>query len=37
MFGRKEVVHGIDARPAAEQVQASIRKALGLPAPSPPA
>jgi adenylate kinase len=35
LFGRKEVVHDIDARPAAEQVQASIRKVLGLPAYSP--
>ena len=36
MFGRKEVVHGIDARPAADRVQASIREALGLPAYSSP-
>jgi adenylate kinase len=32
LFERKEVVHDIDARPAPEQVQASIRAALGLPA-----
>jgi len=32
LFGRKEVVHGIDARPAPEQVQQSIRRTLGLPA-----
>ena len=36
MFGRKEVVHDIDAGPAADQVQASIREALGLPAYSAP-
>ena len=32
LFRRKEVVHDIDARPAADQVQASLREALGLPA-----
>jgi adenylate kinase len=32
LFGRKEVVHDVDARPAPEDVQQSIRKALGLPA-----
>ena len=37
LFGRKEVVHDIDARPAADEVQMSIRKTLGLPAYSPPA
>jgi|1185.fasta_scaffold414601_1 adenylate kinase len=31
LFRRKELVHDIDARPAAEQVQAAIRKVLGLP------
>src|SRR5918999_1438738 len=31
LFERKEVVHDIDARPTPEQVQAAIRKALGLP------
>jgi len=36
LFRRKEVVHDIDARPAADQVQKSIREALGLPAYSPP-
>ena len=36
LFRRKEVVHGIDARPAVDQVQVSIRKVLGLPAYSPP-
>jgi adenylate kinase len=35
LFGRKEVVHDIDARPASEQVQASIREVLGLPAYAP--
>jgi adenylate kinase len=35
LFRRKEVVHDIDARPAAAQVQASIREALGLPAYAP--
>jgi adenylate kinase len=37
LFGRKEVVHDIDARPAADEVQMSIRKTLGLPAYAPPA
>jgi len=32
LFRRKEVVHDVDARPAPEDVQQSIRKALGLPA-----
>jgi adenylate kinase len=32
LFGRKEVVHDVDARPAVEDVQATIRKTLGLPA-----
>jgi adenylate kinase len=36
LFGRKEVVHDIDARPAADQVQKSIRETLGLPDYSPP-
>jgi adenylate kinase len=31
-FARKEPVHHIDARPAAEDVQVAIREALGLPA-----
>jgi adenylate kinase len=35
LFRGKEVVHDIDARPAADQVQTSIREALGLPAYSP--
>ena len=35
LFGRKEVVHDVDARSSAEDVQATIRKALGLPAYSP--
>ena len=34
-FGRKEVVHNIDARPAADDVQVAIRKSLGLPAYDP--
>jgi adenylate kinase len=32
LFRRKEVVHDIDARPAPEDVQTAIRKALNLPA-----
>jgi adenylate kinase len=32
LFRRKEVVHDVDARPAADDVQATIRKLLGLPA-----
>jgi adenylate kinase len=32
MFRRKEVVHDVDARPSADDVQTSIRKLLGLPA-----
>jgi adenylate kinase len=35
LFGRKEVVHDVDARPAPEEVQAAIRKTLGLPAYKP--
>jgi len=35
LFGRKEVVHDVDARPSADEVQASIRTALGLPAYAP--
>jgi len=31
LFRRKEVVHDVDARPAPEDVQQAIRKALGLP------
>ena len=31
LFQRKEVVHDVDARPAPEDVQAAIRKALNLP------
>jgi adenylate kinase len=31
LFGRKEFVHDIDARPPAEEVQAKIRAALNLP------
>jgi adenylate kinase len=31
LFRRKEVVHDVDARPPADDVQASIRKTLGLP------
>ena len=34
-FGRKEVMHNIDARPAADDVQVAIRKSLGLPAYDP--
>jgi adenylate kinase len=32
LFRRKEVVHDVDARPAPEDVQIAIRKALNLPA-----
>jgi adenylate kinase len=32
LFGRKEFVHDIDARPPVEDVQAAIREALRLPA-----
>jgi adenylate kinase len=35
LFRRKEVVHDVDARPAPEEVQATIRKVLGLPAVPP--
>ncbi|MEV4706855.1 nucleoside monophosphate kinase [Actinoplanes sp. NPDC049316] len=31
LFGRKEVVHDIDARPGPDEVQQQIRKALNLP------
>ena len=31
LFRRKEVVHDVDARPPAEEVQAAIRTTLGLP------
>ena len=31
LFRRKEVVHDVDARPSAEEVQAAIRTTLGLP------
>ncbi|MEV0902666.1 nucleoside monophosphate kinase [Actinoplanes sp. NPDC049802] len=31
LFRRKEVVHDVDGRPAVEDVQAAIRKTLGLP------
>jgi adenylate kinase len=31
LFRRKEVIHDVDARPAPEEVQAAIRKALNLP------
>ena len=31
LFRRKEVVHDVDARPAPDEVQAAIRKVLGLP------
>jgi adenylate kinase len=34
-FARKEVVHAIDARPSADEVQAAIRTSLGLPAYKP--
>ena len=32
LFRRKEVVHDVDASPPAEEVQAAVRKVLGLPA-----
>jgi adenylate kinase len=32
LFGRKEFVHDIDARPPADEVQATIREVLNLPA-----
>ena len=32
LFGRKEIVHNVDARAAADEVQIAIRKVLGLPA-----
>jgi adenylate kinase len=35
LFRRKEIVHDVDAGPAAEDVQATIRKALGLPPARP--
>jgi adenylate kinase len=35
LFGRKEFVHDIDARPASDDVQHAIREALGLPAYKP--
>jgi adenylate kinase len=35
LFRRKEFVHDIDARPAADEVQQAIREALGLPAYKP--
>jgi adenylate kinase len=35
LFGRKEFVHDIDARPPADRVQAKIREVLGLPAYRP--
>ena len=31
LFGRKEVVHAVDARPSVDDVQRSIRKSLALP------
>ena len=31
LFQRKEVVHGVDARPSPDEVQAAIRTALNLP------
>jgi adenylate kinase len=31
LFRRKEVVHDVDARPSAEEVQAAVRTTLGLP------
>ena len=37
LFRRKEVVYDVDARPAAEDVQATIRKILGLPSYTPAA
>ncbi|HEY0530961.1 MAG TPA: nucleoside monophosphate kinase [Actinoplanes sp.] len=35
LFGRKEFVHDIDARPAADEVQSKIREVLNLPAYQP--
>jgi adenylate kinase len=35
LFGRKEFVHDIDARPTVDDVQQAIREALGLPAYKP--
>ena len=35
LFGRKEVVHDVDARPPAGEVQQTIRETLGLPAYKP--
>ena len=35
LFGRKEVVHDIDARPSVDEVQQAIRETLGLPAYKP--
>jgi adenylate kinase len=35
LFGRKEFVHDIDARPAAAEVQSKIREVLKLPAYEP--
>jgi adenylate kinase len=35
LFGRKEVVHAVDARPSRDEVQAGIRDALELPAYRP--
>ncbi len=35
LFRRKEVVHDVDARPPADEVQGAIRTALGLPAYEP--
>jgi len=34
-FRRKEVVHDVDARPDVDEVQAAIRKTLGLPSYTP--
>jgi adenylate kinase len=36
LFQRKEVVHDVDGRPPADEVQNAIRKTLGLPAYLPP-
>jgi adenylate kinase len=35
LFGRKEFVHDIDARPSADEVQGKIREVLGLPPVKP--
>jgi adenylate kinase len=35
LFGRKEFVHDIDARPTADEVQSKIREVLNLPAYEP--